>query len=166
LTNLQILGSQPKARIPRLIQAADCALVPLRNLEIFGGALPTKMFEAMACAKPVVLGVTGEAVELMQEAGGGICISPDNPAAVGNAILALRSNYDQARELGRRGREYVTRHFSRDARARQLSEMLEAVAGQKPRPLSLRFGRKRRTAAPTDAGACTLADRNVFPRKT
>src|SRR6185369_17084276 len=89
LNNVMILDPIERCRMPELINASDSVLVPLRDLEIFRGALPTKMFEAMACAKPVVLGVTGEAERVMCAANAGCCIPPEVPSAIRDAITML-----------------------------------------------------------------------------
>ena len=68
LRNVEFLAPFPKVRMPLLLNAADCIVVSLSDLEIFRGALPTKLLEAMACAKPVVLAVAGEAAEVLAEA--------------------------------------------------------------------------------------------------
>ena len=132
LRNVTFVEPLPKARMPELLNAADCMLVPLRNLEIFRGALPSKMFEAMACAKPSILGVAGEAEELMREAGAGYCVAPEDPAAMRDAVLQLMKDTDGARRMGELGREYVVLHFSRDSRARQLSDVLENALHLEP----------------------------------
>jgi glycosyltransferase involved in cell wall biosynthesis len=127
LSNVTFVEPMPKKRMPELLNAADCVLVPLRNLEIFRGALPTKMFEAMACAKPAILGIAGEAEELMREAGAGYYVVPEDPIALYDAVLQLMKNPADAQRMGERGREYVVLHFSRDARAQQLSDVLTSV---------------------------------------
>ena len=123
-----------KARVPQLLNAADSVLVPLRNLEIFRGALPTKMFEAMACAKPVLLGVRGEAEELIGAAAAGYCIDPESPAALRDAVLALRQDPPKARQMGENGRKYAEKHFRREMRARELSSALESLLDGSGRP--------------------------------
>lgn len=125
--NLILLPSFEKARMPELINAADCVLVPLRNLDVFRGALPTKMFEAMACSKPIVLGVRGEAEIVVSAAKCGLCIAPENPDAVCDAVRVLRRDRAAASQMGDNGRAYTMSHFSRDARARELSEMLQSM---------------------------------------
>jgi colanic acid biosynthesis glycosyl transferase WcaI len=127
LTNVTFVASLPKSRMPELLNVADCVLVPLRNLEIFRGALPTKMFEAMACAKPLILGIAGEAEQLLREAGAGYGVIPEDPVALRGALLQLMEDVDGARRMGERGREYVVQHFDRGARAQQLSDVLESV---------------------------------------
>lgn len=135
LLNLSFLSSLPKARVPELLNAADCVLVPLRNLEIFRGALPTKMFEAMACGKPLVLSVAGEAAELVEAAGAGICVAPEDSVAIQQAILALNKDRSGARRMGDNGRAFVLQHFSRDARALELNQALETLFSPPARKL-------------------------------
>jgi putative colanic acid biosynthesis glycosyltransferase WcaI len=130
LRNLKIIDPLPKSRMPELLNVADCVLVPLRDLEIFRGALPTKMFEAMACAKPVVLGIRGEAADLMRQADAGLCIMPEDPAEICAAVLQLMDDRGAARCMGLRGRSYVAHHFARESRARQLSDLLETLVSQ------------------------------------
>src|SRR5438132_7050285 len=127
LSNVSFLDPLPKSRMPELLNAADCVIVPLRKLEIFLGALPTKMFEAMACAKPVILGIEGEAEQLLRDADAGICVPPEDEVALHKAILQLMKDQDGARRMGGRGREYIVRFFNSDERARQLSEVLERL---------------------------------------
>lgn len=122
LTNVTFLGRVSKDRMPELLNAAGCILVPLRKLEIFRGALPTKMFEAMACGKPVLLGVQGEAEELIQTAGAGYCVIPDAPHSLYEAVASILHNEEDALLRGRNGREYVVKHFHREGRARELGE--------------------------------------------
>jgi glycosyltransferase involved in cell wall biosynthesis len=134
LDNVSFLAPLNKERVPQLLNVADCVLVPLRNLEIFRGALPTKMFEAMACAKPVLLGVRGEAEELIGAAAAGYCIDPEWPAALRGAVLALRQDPPKARLMGENGRKYVEKHFRREIRARELNSVLESLLDGSRRP--------------------------------
>lgn len=127
LNNVLFVASMPKTRMPELVNVAGCVLVPLRDLEIFQGALPTKLFEAMATAKPVVLSVRGEAAELLQEAKAGHCVPPESASEISKAVIALYHDAKQASEMGKRGRDFVQRHFSRDARAQELSAVLKAA---------------------------------------
>jgi putative colanic acid biosynthesis glycosyltransferase WcaI len=127
LENLRFLGLQPKARMPELLSAADCVLVSIRDVPALHSALPTKMFEAMACARPVVLVARGEAAEVLSEAGAGVCALPGNPASIRDAIRQVRQDPGKACVMGQRGREYAALHFNRDQRAHELSEMLEKL---------------------------------------
>ncbi len=114
LTNVTFLDPLPHDRMPLLLSAADACLVPLRRLPLFEGALPSKMYEIMACARPILLGADGEARRLVEkEAGAAHYFEPENADALVSAILYLRAHPDDVEELGKRGRAFVEAHFDR-----------------------------------------------------
>lgn len=117
----------PATLMPTYLSAAGCAIVPLRNEPVFRGALPSKMFEAWACSRPVVLSVAGEATELLTQAGGGIAVRPEDPQEMAEAIAYLQAHPGEAEEMGRRGREFVVRNYSRSAQASKLETLLNDV---------------------------------------
>jgi colanic acid biosynthesis glycosyl transferase WcaI len=125
LTNLQFLDQQPRERIPAYIRASDVCLVPLKKTELFKTVIPSKIFEFMSCARPVILGVEGQARAILDEAGAGIPVEPESASALANAIRHLADNNEAACEMGRNGREYVIRKFSRRHTAEKYIGMLE-----------------------------------------
>ena len=72
LTNLQIIDAQPREKIPAYICASDVCLVLLKRTPVFETVIPTKMLEFMSCARPVILGVEGQAKKIVQELRPGI----------------------------------------------------------------------------------------------
>jgi glycosyltransferase involved in cell wall biosynthesis len=54
LDNLQILPLQPRSRMPDLYRAADACLISLRPVPLFDGFIPSKVFEIMACGRPIL----------------------------------------------------------------------------------------------------------------
>jgi putative colanic acid biosynthesis glycosyltransferase WcaI len=127
LSNVRFVGSFPKAAIPALLSAADCVVIALKSLEFLNGTLPRKMFEAMSCAKPVVLAAAGEAEEVVRNAEGGIVVPPENTALIHDAVMSLLTNPEQASAMGQKGRLYVQEHFSQDKRAHELSGRLQLL---------------------------------------
>ncbi len=128
LTNLRFLGKQPREKVPAYLLAADACLAPLRRSEVFKTAIPSKMFEAMAAARPVILGVEGEAKEILLDAGAGIAVPPDDPEALAEAILKLRQHPELARALGANGRRAVREKYSCRQQARAYLELLGRLA--------------------------------------
>ncbi len=123
LGNITFLDPQPHDRMPLLLAGADVCLVPLRKLSVFEGALPSKMYEVMACARPIVLSVEGEARRMAeQEAGAAIHVEPENATALASAILYLHEHPEEAELMGKRGRAFVEARFDRG----QLTIALEA----------------------------------------
>jgi glycosyltransferase involved in cell wall biosynthesis len=113
LTNVHFVDQQPREKIPAYINASDACLVLLRKTDLFKTVIPTKMLEFMSCARPVILGVDGQAREILERSRGGIVIEPENVEALISSILTLAANQAMANECGRNGREYIIQEFSR-----------------------------------------------------
>jgi colanic acid biosynthesis glycosyl transferase WcaI len=124
LSNLTLLPEQPRQQIPDYLSAADVALIPLRNLEIFSSALPSKMFDAWACQLPVLLSVPGEARQLMEGCEAGLYIPPEDPPALSEAILACQMQPQLRKKWGENGRRFTEANFSRQALAEKLAAIL------------------------------------------
>jgi len=127
LDNVMIIGQRPKSDMPAIWEITDASLVLLRRLETFASVLPSKMFEAMAMRRPIVLGVAGEARSLLDAAGAGIGIVPEDAEALARAVMDLADNAEQARAMGASGRDYVEKHFDRAVLARRYAEFLEGI---------------------------------------
>lgn len=127
LSNVQFLDQQPREKIPAFILASDACLVLLKKAEVFKTVIPTKMLEFMSCARPVILGVEGQARQIIEEAGAGISIEPGNHIALAQAIHQLQQNPEQAQVMGLRGREYIIEKFSRARTAEKYMDVLQAL---------------------------------------
>lgn len=123
-TNVRFIDQQPRERIPDYICASDACLVLLKNSEVFKTVIPTKMLEFMSCARPVILGVDGQARRILEEADGGIVIEPGNSDALAHAVRELAAKPVVAHEMGQRGREYILRRCSRRRTAERYIEVL------------------------------------------
>ena len=127
LNNLRFVDQQPREKIPAYICASDVCLVLLKKTELFKTVIPTKMLEFMSCARPVILGVDGQARAILEEARAGFVIEPESSAALLDAIRDLAANREVARQLGQNGREYILRKFSRHHTAEKYICVLEAL---------------------------------------
>jgi glycosyltransferase involved in cell wall biosynthesis len=111
IPNVEMLGVRPSAEIPGLYGDADAAVVLLRDVPLFRGALPTKMFEAMAAGRPLVLAAAGEPARLVAGAGSGVVVRPDDPRQLAGAFLRLATSDPPAlREMGEAGRRTAAEH--------------------------------------------------------
>jgi glycosyltransferase involved in cell wall biosynthesis len=125
LNNLRFVDQQPREKIPAYIAASDVCLVLLKKTDLFKTVIPTKMLEFMSCARPVILGVDGQARAILEEARAGLAIEPENSDALVNAIRYLAANREEARELGQNGRAHILRRFSRPQTAERYIRVLE-----------------------------------------
>jgi colanic acid biosynthesis glycosyl transferase WcaI len=117
LNNVRYVGKQPHNSIPALLAAADACLIPLRPSTVFQTAIPSKLFEAMAAAKPVILGVDGEAKELVLESHAGIAVPPGDAAALARAVIKLQRDPLLAQTLGAHGRRVAQSKYQRGQQA-------------------------------------------------
>jgi glycosyltransferase involved in cell wall biosynthesis len=127
LSNLIFVGRVGKDQVVRYWQLADVALVLLRDRPVFRHVLPSKIFEAMATARPIVLGVLGESAELLQSASAGVVIQPENANALAEAIARLAAHPEEAARMGANGRRFVEAEFDRDKLAAAMLDELRAV---------------------------------------
>jgi len=130
LTNVKFLDQQPREKIPACIAASDACLVLLKKTDVFKTVIPTKMLEFMSCARPVILGVDGQARQIVEDAGAGLVIEPENSVALSQAIARLQSNREFGLSLGKNGREYILQNFSRARTAEKYIQILESTVRQ------------------------------------
>ncbi|MFN2635145.1 MAG: glycosyltransferase [Thermoanaerobaculia bacterium] len=128
LTNVRFVANQPAQRVPSILAAFDAALIPLRKLDLFRGALPSKLFEAMASGVPLVLSVEGEAKDLVTAANAGLCVEPENPQAMAAAILRLVSDPALRRTFAESGRRYVVLNYDRRLIGQRVDRLLRGEA--------------------------------------
>ena len=125
LGNTEFLPSQPKADMPDFYAAADACLVPLKKRDVFRYNIPSKMFEIMACARPIILGAEGQARQLLNEADAGIAVEPENAAAYRDAIERLAADPALCEQFGANGRAHVVANYTRDRKADEFLECLQ-----------------------------------------
>ena len=123
LKNVSFLDPFPHDQMPQLLAAADVFFLLTPKVKLFEGALPSKLFEAMASARPILLGMDGLSRRLVEkEAGAAVYFEPENSSALVSGILYLFEHPEVAELLGQRGRAFVEARFDRG----QLTIALEA----------------------------------------
>ena len=130
LANVVFTGRLDKARMPEVLAAADACLVHLTKTELFQSVLPSKIFEAAAMARPIVLGVEGFAAELVAGAGAGLCIEPENEHELVDAVLRLADDPSLAKRLGESGRAGIAADYDYDRLAVRYAELLAKILAE------------------------------------
>lgn len=115
LENVEFTGLLDKENARARMAQCHACLVHLMNKPLFQTVLPSKLFEAMAMARPILLGVEGHSKAIVQKADAGICFPPEDGEALASAILELYQNKERREKMGERGREFVSRHFTRES---------------------------------------------------
>ncbi|NUQ64161.1 MAG: glycosyltransferase family 4 protein [Pirellulales bacterium] len=143
---VRFTGLLPKEAMPAVLASSDACLIHLKKCELFGTVIPSKMFEMMAMAKPIIMGVEGQARELVVQAGAAVAMEPDSAESLVAAVEGLAGYPHLATRFGQSGRRYVSEHFSRDAFARIYLDLLARVAGHVPTIIPNELPERRKAA--------------------
>lgn len=125
VSNVHFLPPVTKAEMPGVLKEVNAAVIPLKKLELFQGAIPSKIFETLAMEIPILLAVDGEARRhFVDNANAALFIEPENAEILAEKALFLFQNQGVAREMGQNGRKYANEVFNRDIIAESFLETL------------------------------------------
>ena len=109
--------------------ACDVNLVVLAPVDVFQDTVPSKIFEVMACERPLVASLAGEAQRIVEESGAGLVVPPGDAAALADGIVRLLAvPAPERKEMGRRARRYVSERYAREALADGYLSALQRVS--------------------------------------
>ena len=129
LENVRFVPRQPKEAMPAYWAMCDLALIPLRDTPVFESVIPSKMFECMAMGIPVLMSLPeGEATGILRESGAGLCVPPEEPMAMAQAIEELSDDQGRCADLSNRGL-LAARSYSRNRQAEKMLDVLKNIAG-------------------------------------
>ncbi len=111
LKNIFFHNTMNRNDLIKWIKKASVCIVPLLNHSLFQSALPSKMFEYMACGKPLIVGIKGEAESLINDSNCGILVEPENPILLSKAIINYFENSDKCISDGINGMTYITKNL-------------------------------------------------------
>lgn len=126
LTNLpgwdrtDAVGHKSRAEVAALLGDAVAGMVLFHPLPNHLQSYPTKLFEYLSAALPVIASDFPVWREIIDQAQCGLTVDPLKPEAIGEAAAWLLSHPRQAREMGERGAEAVTHHYSWSAESVKL----------------------------------------------
>lgn len=117
-----------KADLARMLPTFDVGLMLLKNVPAFyRGTSPNKFFDYIASGLPVLNNYPGWLAGMIEENDFGKVVPPDDPNAFADACVWFRDHQEDRAAMGRRGRRYAETACSREQRARQFVETLEAA---------------------------------------
>ena len=122
---IKFYDSMKREELVKRIKKSSVCIVPLKKKKLFKYALPSKMFEYMACAKPIIVGVKGEAKNLVLKSKSGIVVEPENTSDMYNAILAYYTNKEKRDSDGQNGLKFVEENLMKESLILSLIEKLK-----------------------------------------
>jgi len=127
LTNLVFTGRLPKEEMPLVWSSLDICFIHLKKSDLFSTVIPSKMFEAMAMEKPILMGVLGEAGDILERSGAGFVVEPENEDALIDKVNFLFSSPESMLEMGKKGRSFVRQEFNRDNLAEEYLKRIQEI---------------------------------------
>lgn len=120
-------GLVPREAVPNFIEDAEIGLAPIKSDEALEYAVPTKIFEYLACEVPVVATGSGEIESVIEASDGGVVVDND-PNAIATALERFLDDPRRREALGENGRKHVEERYDRVATARRLKRILADVS--------------------------------------
>lgn len=127
LTNVIFLASVPRDAVPGYWSLVDVALIHLRRTELFTTVIPSKMFECMGMGIPIVLGVEGEAADIVLQSGAGITIEPENSLQLAGQLKFLSREPKSLKKMSSAG-VAAAQSYDRTALAQSMLAILQKAA--------------------------------------
>ena len=128
LSNVQFLPFQPRQRLPEVLSCADVSLVSLKR-GIGSGSLPSKTFSILASGRPILACVdeNSDTWNLVRRSESGLCLPPEDPKQLAEAILNLKQNVNLRQRLGKNGRSWAEKYHSPQSAAEQFEVLFESI---------------------------------------
>jgi glycosyltransferase involved in cell wall biosynthesis len=116
--------------MPALFALADVLLVHLRKNPLFEITIPSKTQAYLAVGKPILIGVAGDAAEIVRSAGAGLTVEPENAEQIAKAALHLAAMPPESlAAMGAAGPEYYFRELSLARGVDRFEEVFRRAAG-------------------------------------
>jgi glycosyltransferase involved in cell wall biosynthesis len=124
LDAIDLHGAVPASEVGEILLSCDALLVPLRRHALLADFIPSKLYDAMAVGRPVILAATGEAAAVVSEARCGVVVPPEDGDALASVVRRLARDRERARALGESARAAAAPY----ARSRQIVRLEEVLA--------------------------------------
>lgn len=123
LDNITFVDSVPKEEVIRYWSLVDVAVIHLRRTPLFKTVIPSKMFECMGMAIPILHGVEGESAEIVNRHHAGLTFEPENGQALATELRLLAGNAELRKRLAQNGRAAAL-HYDRAALANHMLDII------------------------------------------
>lgn len=127
LKNVTFLNPIKKDDVPEYLGICDVSLAPLKKEDNFKTVIPSKIFEASAMQKPTLLGVEGQAQEIIENHNAGLCFEPENEKDFIEKVQILKNNKEKYIEL-QKGCEQLAIDYDRKRLAKKMLEIIKNLA--------------------------------------
>ena len=126
--NVRFLSRRQYWEMPKINALADVLLVHLRDIPFLHTTIPSKVQVSLASGRPILMGVRGDAADLVRGAGAGLICEPENPADMAKGMIEMsRMPKEQLEKMGAGGRAYYLSHLSLDIAGEKMDAVFRRV---------------------------------------
>jgi colanic acid biosynthesis glycosyl transferase WcaI len=130
---VHLMGRHPVETMPQWFGQADAMIASLSRDPIFAMTVPAKIQSYLACGKPIIAAIDGEAARVVAEAEAGIALPAEDSAALADAVMVMsRISADELQRMGDNGLTYFNHQFERGLLLDRLETILQEYAGDRP----------------------------------
>ena len=127
IDNIIFIDSVPKNQVKRYWSILDVSIIHLKKSDLFRTVIPSKIFECMGMAIPIIHGVEGESADILDRHGIGLTFEPENHLELVERILTLNENSELRERMAQNGPR-AAKHYDRKTLAEQMLSIVEACA--------------------------------------
>lgn len=126
IDNVTMLDPVPKTEVWRYISILDLCLINLKKSPLFTTVIPSKIFENAGMEIPIIMGVEGEAKDIIDSYGAGLCFEPENEADFNDKLDKLLAD-DALYEKCKEGCRALSNDFDRKVLAAKMLKVIEGA---------------------------------------
>ncbi len=127
ITNVRFLDSVPKAEVFRYILASEMGASVLKRVDTFKTVYSNKTFDYMSCKRPILMAIDGVSRELVEAAGAGSYVEPENTGEYNRVIRLYLDDPARIIREGESGYEYAKANFDREVLAKKYLEYIKMI---------------------------------------
>ena len=131
INNVRFLDPVPKAEVFRYILASEMGASVLKRVDTFKTVYSNKTFDYMSCKKPILMAIDGVSRELVEEAGAGTYVEPENTAEYSRIIREYLAEPARLNREGESGYEYAKENFDREILAKKYINHISNILNKK-----------------------------------
>ena len=126
IKNVKFIPQQCSSEINKFLNLADVLLVHLKDTELFKITIPSKIQAYLATGKPIMVGVNGDAGDLVLKAEAGFACQPENAESIAETALEFHSiQTSELEDMGTRGREFYKNNLTFEIALKQMNDIFE-----------------------------------------
>jgi glycosyltransferase involved in cell wall biosynthesis len=128
LTNVRFLDSVPKAEVFRYILSSEMGASVLKRVDTFKTVYSNKTFDYMSCKKPILMAIDGVSRELVEAAGAGVYVEPENTSEYNLIIRRYLTDPERLKREGESGYRFAKENFDREVLANRYLGYIKEIA--------------------------------------